>query len=270
MFEGIAATGLPKDWRNALLVAAWTPAQITPTVSEFLNTWSGAALGALENKVTTSAASAALDAGHRRAHAQSRAPRAAARTSMSNAMSHTVYPSLRNKRVVVTGGGSSIGAAIVESFAQQGAHVAFLDIAQAESRELERRLADRATPPRYYACDLTDVAAIRALFPRIRDQLGPIDVLINNAANDDRHSCGGHDACLLGRAHRSQSAALFLLRAGSHRRHEGGGRRSHRQSGLGVVAPCPAQSRDLSNCQGRHRRTDARPGARPRRASGSE
>jgi NAD(P)-dependent dehydrogenase (short-subunit alcohol dehydrogenase family) len=107
---------------------------------------------------------------------------------MSKAMSNTVYPSLRDKRVVVTGGGSSIGAAIVESFVQQGAHVAFLDIAQAESRELEKRLADRPTPPRYYPCDLTDIAAIRALFPRIRDQLGPIDVLINNAANDDRHS----------------------------------------------------------------------------------
>ena len=65
-------------------------------------------------------------------------------------MPYTVYPSLRNKRVVVTGGGSSIGAAIVEGFAQQGAHVAFLDIAQAESRELEKRLADRPTPPRYY------------------------------------------------------------------------------------------------------------------------
>jgi NAD(P)-dependent dehydrogenase (short-subunit alcohol dehydrogenase family) len=103
-------------------------------------------------------------------------------------MSYTVYSSLRDKRVVVTGGGSSIGAAIVEAFAQQGAHVAYLDIAQEESRALEQRLADRPTPPRYYPCDLTDVAAIRALFPRIRDQLGPIDVLINNAANDDRHS----------------------------------------------------------------------------------
>jgi NAD(P)-dependent dehydrogenase (short-subunit alcohol dehydrogenase family) len=109
---------------------------------------------------------------------------------MSNAMSHTVYPSLRDKRVVVTGGGSSIGAAIVESFAQQGAHVAFLDIAETESRDLERRLADCVTRPRYHACDLTDVAAIRALFPRIREQLGPIDVLINNAANDDRHTVG--------------------------------------------------------------------------------
>ena len=54
---------------------------------------------------------------------------------------HTVYPSLRDKRVVVSGGGSSIGAAIVERFAQQGARVAFVDIAETESRELEQRLA---------------------------------------------------------------------------------------------------------------------------------
>jgi D-xylose 1-dehydrogenase len=102
-------------------------------------------------------------------------------------MSHTFYPSLRSKRVVVTGGGSSIGAAIVECFARQGSHVAFLDIAEGESRELERRLADNPTPPRYYPCDLTDVAAVCELFPRIRSQLGPIDVLVNNAANDERH-----------------------------------------------------------------------------------
>ena len=169
------------------------------------------------------AAGAAVDAGNRRADAQ---PGAAAgccpvRRRIDD-MSHTVYPSLRNKRVVVTGGGSSIGAAIVERFAQQGARVAFLDIAEAESRELERRLADSPTPPRYYPCDLTDIAAIRELFPRIRSQLGPIDVLINNAANDDRHNVEEVDAGLLGRAHCRQSAPLLLLRAGRHRRHEGG------------------------------------------------
>jgi NAD(P)-dependent dehydrogenase (short-subunit alcohol dehydrogenase family) len=103
-------------------------------------------------------------------------------------MSHTVYPSLRNKRVVVTGGGSSIGAAIVEAFARQGAQVAFIDIAETESRELERKLAASERPPRYHKCDLTDVDAIREVFPRIRAETGPVDILVNNAANDDRHS----------------------------------------------------------------------------------
>lgn len=103
-------------------------------------------------------------------------------------MSHNVYPSLHNKRVVVTGGGSAIGAAIVEAFAQQGSRVAFIDIADDDSRELERKLATSEIVPRYYRCDLTDVEAIRQTFPRIRADLGPIDILVNNAANDDRHT----------------------------------------------------------------------------------
>jgi D-xylose 1-dehydrogenase len=102
--------------------------------------------------------------------------------------SHTTYPSLRGKRVVVTGGGSNIGAAIVESFARQGASVAFIDIADGESRELERTLAGSAVAPRYYPCDLADLQAVRQVFPSIRDHLGGIDILVNNAANDDRHS----------------------------------------------------------------------------------
>lgn len=103
-------------------------------------------------------------------------------------MSHNVYPSLRGKRVVVTGGGSSIGAAIVEAFARQGSHVAFIDIADHDSRELERRLAGGDAAPRYYRCDLTDVDAIGRTFQQIRTEIGPIDILVNNAANDDRHS----------------------------------------------------------------------------------
>ena len=101
--------------------------------------------------------------------------------------SQAVYPSLRDKRVVVTGGGSSIGAAIVESFARQSAHVTFLDIAESESRALEDRLADHPRPPRFVACDLREIAAVQATFAQIAAQTGPPDILINNAANDDRH-----------------------------------------------------------------------------------
>jgi NAD(P)-dependent dehydrogenase (short-subunit alcohol dehydrogenase family) len=102
-------------------------------------------------------------------------------------MSHAIYPSLRGKRVVVTGGGSSIGAAIVESFARQGAQVSFLDIAADESRTLEQALATHDPPPRFFHCDLTDLGAVRSVFERIRKEVGPTDILVNNAANDDRH-----------------------------------------------------------------------------------
>jgi NAD(P)-dependent dehydrogenase (short-subunit alcohol dehydrogenase family) len=100
---------------------------------------------------------------------------------------HTVYPSLQDKRVVVTGGGSGIGASIVEALVRQGARVAFIDIAEAEARELERSLSGSRCPPRYYACDLTDIEAVREVFTRIREHLGRFDILVNNAANDDRH-----------------------------------------------------------------------------------
>lgn len=103
-------------------------------------------------------------------------------------MSQNVYPSLRGKRVVVTGGGSGIGAAIVEAFTRQGARVAFIDIADNDSRELERKLAVYENAPHYYRCDLTDVDAIHETFARIRGDIGSIEVLVNNAANDDRHS----------------------------------------------------------------------------------
>ena len=96
------------------------------------------------------------------------------------------YPSLKDKRVVVTGGGSGIGAAIVEGFARQGAEVIFVDIAVEESVRLAARLDNAAVRPVFQRCDLTDLSAVKAFFAGI----GPIDVLVNNAANDDRHALG--------------------------------------------------------------------------------
>jgi NAD(P)-dependent dehydrogenase (short-subunit alcohol dehydrogenase family) len=95
-----------------------------------------------------------------------------------------IYPSLKGKRVVVTGGGSGIGAAVVEAFVRQGAQVAFLDILEAESEALAAQLG---AGTRFYPCDLTDLGALRQTLARMELDLGPAQVLVNNAANDDRH-----------------------------------------------------------------------------------
>lgn len=98
------------------------------------------------------------------------------------------YPSLSGKRVIVTGGGSGIGASIVTAFARQGASVSFIDIAVEESRELEKSLAAVVPAPRFYLCDLRDLDAVRATFAQIVERTGPVQILINNAGNDDRHA----------------------------------------------------------------------------------
>ena len=93
-----------------------------------------------------------------------------------------VYPSLRGKRVLVTGGGSGIGAGIVEAFARQGSDVTFIDIRGSDSEELAA-----STGARFREVDLVDVAATRAASRRWSRRPAPIEVLVNNAANDDRH-----------------------------------------------------------------------------------
>jgi len=102
------------------------------------------------------------------------------------------YPSLRDKRVLVTGGGSGIGAALVEAFVAQGAKVAFVDIAQDASRTLIDQLStDAAHRPVFEPCDLTDLDALGRAVTTIEAALGGgIEILINNAANDDRHQIG--------------------------------------------------------------------------------
>jgi NAD(P)-dependent dehydrogenase (short-subunit alcohol dehydrogenase family) len=98
------------------------------------------------------------------------------------------YPSLRNRVVVVTGGASGIGEAIVEAFATQNAQVAFLDIQDEAAEQLAKRLTlDGATAPVYYRCDLTDIVELQRTVQSILRKFQTVDVLVNNAGNDTRH-----------------------------------------------------------------------------------
>ena len=101
--------------------------------------------------------------------------------------SYARYPSLADRAVLVTGGATGIGASIVEHFVAQDAKVAFLDLDQDAGVALASTLAgDGPHDPLFIACDLCDIAALQAAIERVRSQLGPIGVLVNNAANDRR------------------------------------------------------------------------------------
>jgi NAD(P)-dependent dehydrogenase (short-subunit alcohol dehydrogenase family) len=98
------------------------------------------------------------------------------------------YPSLRDVCVLITGGATGIGAAMVGQFALQGSRVAFLDVDEANAAKLMEGITPLvARPPIFRVCDLTDIAALRVAVEEVESQLGPIRVLVNNAANDDRH-----------------------------------------------------------------------------------
>ncbi|MEZ0497814.1 SDR family NAD(P)-dependent oxidoreductase [Sphingomonas sp. IW22] len=105
--------------------------------------------------------------------------------AVPNVESRATYPSLAGKRVLVTGGGSGIGAGIVEGFARQGADVTFFDIAEDDSRALVERLAPARV--RFERVDLTRIADLQATIARLIEAEGGFDILVNNAANDDRH-----------------------------------------------------------------------------------
>ncbi len=103
-------------------------------------------------------------------------------------MSFAHYPSLEDRVVLVTGGGSGIGAAMVEAFAGQAAKVAFLDIQREASEALVARLSDARHKPVFLQCDLADIPALQAAIAQVRAEIGPVGVLVNNAANDERHA----------------------------------------------------------------------------------
>lgn len=99
-------------------------------------------------------------------------------------MTTAIYPSLVNQTVVITGGGSGIGAEIVQSFVRQKSRVFFLDIAEDDSRALVDKLDGKAT---FLKCDLTNIDALKATLASIESKAGRVATLVNNAANDDRH-----------------------------------------------------------------------------------
>ena len=99
------------------------------------------------------------------------------------------YPSLSGRVVLITGGVTGIGEAFVEALARQAARVAFLDMQKDAAEALIRRISEAGfPPPRFLECDLTDTAASQAAVSRVLEVLGDVDVLVNNAGNDTRHS----------------------------------------------------------------------------------
>jgi len=97
------------------------------------------------------------------------------------------YTSLKEKVVLVTGGASGIGETIVENFLQQGSKVAFIDKEKELGLKLESKLQNYEFKPKYKECDLVNIDDLKKTINQIQLEIGPISVLVNNAANDDRH-----------------------------------------------------------------------------------
>ena len=95
-----------------------------------------------------------------------------------------IYPDLAGKVVIVTGGAGGIGEAITRAFIAQKARVGFLDIDTARGERLRAELGDDSL---FAPADVTDIAGLKAAIQTVRDRFGAIDVLINNAAHDERH-----------------------------------------------------------------------------------
>ena len=98
------------------------------------------------------------------------------------------YPSLEDRAVLITGGATGIGATLVEQFVAQGAKVGFIDIDGAAGQALAGQFGNARHAPAFVEADLTDIAALDAAIDALRGRIGPVRVLLNNAANDRRHA----------------------------------------------------------------------------------
>lgn len=99
-----------------------------------------------------------------------------------------IYSSLKGKVVFITGGGTGIGASIVEGFVRQGAKVGFVDIDETASNALVQKLKGSSPALRFIRCDVRDIEQLRAAIKTVQSEFGDIGILVNNAARDDRHS----------------------------------------------------------------------------------
>lgn len=97
------------------------------------------------------------------------------------------YPSLQDRAVLITGGATGIGATLVSEFVAQGARVGFIDLDAKAGQTLAATLAGARHAPVFVAADLTDIPTLDRAIATIRDRIGPIAALLNNAANDQRH-----------------------------------------------------------------------------------
>jgi NAD(P)-dependent dehydrogenase (short-subunit alcohol dehydrogenase family) len=141
------------------------------------------------------------------------------------------YRSLLDRSVLITGGASGIGAALVEAFVEQGAKVAFLDIDTVSGPALAQR-----TGARFIACDLLDIAALRAAVAEVESVQEGVGVLINNAGKDDRQA--------LATIEPEQWRRQLALNLDHH-------------VGLGVLDAGPARHGWLYDRKGRHQRPHA-------------
>jgi len=106
-----------------------------------------------------------------------------------SAVGFAYYPSLKDRVVLVTGGATGIGESIVRHFARQGSRVSFLDVQDEAGGSLVSALAGEGCPqPEYTHCDMTDVPALQRAVAQVLVAQGTVDVLVNNAANDQRHT----------------------------------------------------------------------------------
>ncbi len=107
---------------------------------------------------------------------------------MASKSGGAIYPDLDGKVVIVTGGASGIGAAIAQAFVRQKARVGIIDINAAAGEAMAATMRAAGGSVHFAACDLRDIAALRAAVSDIRTALGSVSVLINNAAHDERHA----------------------------------------------------------------------------------